>query len=1017
MAGQLAHAVQLLPGVYGYGLDRSINKAGFAAGSTIVHVTTLANTGTGSLREAVGTTTTNPKVVVFDVAGVIDLTESLIVRNSNITIAGQTAPPPGIALHGAQLHVKASNVLVQHIAVRAGDRWGDPTNINQTPSRDAVTIDPGSQLETAVTSNVVFDHCSFSWALDETASLWNKYDNITFHKCIFAEPLHVGIHLDESTLDNDLSTSGFQNFPVQPEKTGFFLDKSSGASRSTQSHGSAVEDAYELITADASTTQQWVEYKLPLKYPASQRNEEHIVIHYVKRSDGAQFRVRVSLPNGTTILDPGADTIDTYEGGTLETFSNDGSQTYVGMRDTTTIDGFSIPADTQYLRVRFIVDVGGRNPSSTGWKLGIDQISLSQNHAMGPLWGTGKSGGFEAGAKVAMIGCVIAHIQARGVWSVAKQFYYANNVMYNRRKQQMMFAKSGTGYADQVIKAAVIGNTIIEGADWTEQYEPITNPQNVTMPTGSSIYVNDLAWNQGLPNIALDLWDHSEPKIDGPIDTTTNPLLPYTAGLNGFTPLSAAAALTDALDTAGTRPAARDTVDTRIINDIRNSTDPNMQRSARLGRLKNSVEDAGGWPTYATPTPVVWDEPDFPFTVNASGYTNIEEELHSLAAALEGTLDPSAPILDNFEDNNANGWTPSGTPSWAIAQVGTAGMPDHNKVYAQTNTTGDARSTLDGTNWTTQVIQADITPTSFNGTDRWIGVMGRFSDDSNFYYLILRDSDKIDLKKVVNGSVSSLLSSTPTYTVTTNTTYRLRLSLNGTSLSGTVSTWNPTTNTWTNSTPVNATDSSLSSGRAGVAMFKAAARVNNVLATPNIAPTTPFGDAFDSGSADDWTTVTLSGGSANWSVVSNGTSNVYRQSNSTTTAATYAHAGNSTWTDQVLEVDAKANTFGTSSQFFGVVSRFTDTSNYYYFILRANNTVELKKYVAGVQSTLDTAQFTVSTTPTYDLKLEALGPTLNAYVDGRLVLEAQDTSLPAGKIGLKLLNTAAEFDNVLVSQP
>jgi hypothetical protein len=70
-----------------------------------------------------------------------------------------------------------------------------------------------------------------------------------------------------------------------------------------------------------------------------------------------------------------------------------------------------------------------------------------------------------------------------------------------------------------------------------------------------------------------------------------------------------------------------------------------------------------------------------------------------------------------------------------------------------------------------------------------------------------------------------------------------------------------------------------------------------------------------------------------------------------------------------------------------------------------------------VQDALDSASFPVSTTPIYDLRLDAIGPTLNAYINGRLVLEAQDTGNPAGQAGVKLFDAVAEFDNVVVTRP
>src|SRR3954467_15912080 len=97
----LRAAPQLAPGVYGYGLDRAVNPAGFGAESKIIHVTTLADNGSntspvpGSLRAAL--CATGSRVVVFDLSGAIELKSLLVIPNPNVTVAGQTAPSPGIA--------------------------------------------------------------------------------------------------------------------------------------------------------------------------------------------------------------------------------------------------------------------------------------------------------------------------------------------------------------------------------------------------------------------------------------------------------------------------------------------------------------------------------------------------------------------------------------------------------------------------------------------------------------------------------------------------------------------------------------------------------------------------------------------------------------------------------------------------------------------------------------------------------------------------------------------------------
>jgi hypothetical protein len=178
--GTVAQALPVIPGAAGYGMDTVAGRGG-----TIYRVTNLNATGSGSLRACVDGT--GPRVCVFEVSGQIRLTSDLMIRSSKITIAGQTAPSPGITLRGAALRIQASDVLVQHLRVRAGDAPNGPDPEN----RDSLKIE-GSDAKPV--KNIVIDHCTFSWAIDELASVWGPHDNITFSNNIFSEPLNDSIH-------------------------------------------------------------------------------------------------------------------------------------------------------------------------------------------------------------------------------------------------------------------------------------------------------------------------------------------------------------------------------------------------------------------------------------------------------------------------------------------------------------------------------------------------------------------------------------------------------------------------------------------------------------------------------------------------------------------------------------------------------------------------------------------------------------------------------------------------------
>jgi hypothetical protein len=169
-----AAPLPVIPGAAGFGITTPAGRGG-----KVFKVTTLSDTGTGSLRSCVEAS--GPRVCVFEVSGVIKLGKDLRISNPYITIAGQTAPSPGITLQGGTLRIYSTHdVLVQHIAIRVGDSVDGSAPIN----RDAVDI-AGS----GGSYNIVLDHVSMSWALDELMAIWTGSHNITVRNSILSEAL------------------------------------------------------------------------------------------------------------------------------------------------------------------------------------------------------------------------------------------------------------------------------------------------------------------------------------------------------------------------------------------------------------------------------------------------------------------------------------------------------------------------------------------------------------------------------------------------------------------------------------------------------------------------------------------------------------------------------------------------------------------------------------------------------------------------------------------------------------
>jgi hypothetical protein len=145
-------------------------------GGMVFEVTNLNDAGEGSLRAAVEAK--GPRTVVFRVSGTIALKSDLRIKNPNITIAGQTAPGDGIAIRTYPLLIDANDVIIRYIRVRLGNESNEDS--------DAVT--------SRFTKNIILDHVSASWSIDETMSIYHG-ENVTVQWCIISESLYMSKHV------------------------------------------------------------------------------------------------------------------------------------------------------------------------------------------------------------------------------------------------------------------------------------------------------------------------------------------------------------------------------------------------------------------------------------------------------------------------------------------------------------------------------------------------------------------------------------------------------------------------------------------------------------------------------------------------------------------------------------------------------------------------------------------------------------------------------------------------------
>jgi hypothetical protein len=177
------------PGCLGFGCE-SVGGSGrnlTPPATTTYVVSTLADSGAGSLRACVESS--GPRTCVFEVSGTIKLANWLKVTNPYITVAGETSPG-GVTLRGWNLMILTHDVIVTHLKARSGD---DPDGAPPGNRRPLGVYGDNSTAPGAW--NVVLDHLSLSWAIDENFDTWyGGLHDISLTNSILSEPLYQSTH-------------------------------------------------------------------------------------------------------------------------------------------------------------------------------------------------------------------------------------------------------------------------------------------------------------------------------------------------------------------------------------------------------------------------------------------------------------------------------------------------------------------------------------------------------------------------------------------------------------------------------------------------------------------------------------------------------------------------------------------------------------------------------------------------------------------------------------------------------
>jgi Pectate lyase len=190
--------IPAFPGAWGGGMYSFGGRGG-----KVFVVTNLNDSGPGSFREALEAG--GPRIVVFNVSGIIRLKERIRVRAPYITIAGNTAPGDGVCIAGDTVEIDTHDVIIRHMRFRRGETWVGDRN-------DSIGGNP--------VGNIMIDHVSASWGLDENMSMYrHMYQppdsdkalklptvNITIQNSIFSECLNTYNHSFGSTIGGLNST-------------------------------------------------------------------------------------------------------------------------------------------------------------------------------------------------------------------------------------------------------------------------------------------------------------------------------------------------------------------------------------------------------------------------------------------------------------------------------------------------------------------------------------------------------------------------------------------------------------------------------------------------------------------------------------------------------------------------------------------------------------------------------------------------------------------------------------------
>lgn len=366
---------------------------------------------------------------------------------------------------------------------------------------------------------------------------------------------------------------------------------------------------------------------------------------------------------------------------------------------------------------------------------------------------------------------------------------------------------------------------------------------------------------------------------------------------------------------------------------------------------------------------------------------------------LPASLAAPAAQQETFNIGSLPNWTPSPGSHYRTVRG------DRSRVLRQTETTIDTRAIYQPADWTNQAIEVDIKPIQFAAPGSAVSLITRYQGPHNYYEFVF-GPERFEFRRMASGTLRTLHSSPGIGygSLQQGQNRRLRLESIGTRhqvyVDGRIQ--------------ISIHSTGPTRGRVGVSTYRASADFDNV----QISPTPHYSlyrSALYSGEAIPMTR----SGTGDWQVDWGYDSNVRLVQFSLADETRVTMGGPAA--AQRVEAQARVMQYGLAFEgqrrWFGVVARYVDENNHYILGLRNSHALVLTRRLNGVNTTLGSFAVNVVPGQYYNIRLDAVGDQLRAYLDERLLFEATDNAIPSGNFGLTTHKTHAEFASWLGYQP